>query len=144
MADPNLCETSRVDQPKRLQVSKKRKRSNWLRSIVASSTGISFPQSTGSHPHCGRSQHYSVKLVAIDNPDRCLVLRSNSVRAIDPCLSLCRWTRLLTPKLQQTDANPNLFVANQANRNLAIGCGKHVSRDNGNRPGAVSRRKMEL
>src|SRR5260370_41412893 len=35
MADPNLCETSRVDQPKRLQVSKKRKRSNWLRSIVA-------------------------------------------------------------------------------------------------------------
>src|SRR5260370_34987367 len=35
MADQNLCETSRVDQPNRLQVSEKRKRSNWLRSIVA-------------------------------------------------------------------------------------------------------------
>src|SRR6266481_5163167 len=35
MADLNLCETSRVDQPNRLQVSGKRKRSKWLRSIVA-------------------------------------------------------------------------------------------------------------
>ena len=89
------------------------------RSARSSSTGISFPPSTGSHPHCGRSPQYSVKLVAIANPDRCLVLRSNSVRAIDQCLSLCRCTRLLTPKLQQTDANPNLFVANPANRKLS-------------------------
>jgi len=47
--------------------------------------------------------------VTIGNLDRCLVLRSNSVRAIEPFLSLCRYARLLTPKLQQTDANPNLL-----------------------------------
>ena len=35
MADQNLCETPRVDRPNRLQVSEKRKPSNWLRSIVA-------------------------------------------------------------------------------------------------------------
>jgi hypothetical protein len=35
MGDQNLCETSRLDQPNRLQVSEKRNRSNWLRSIVA-------------------------------------------------------------------------------------------------------------
>jgi hypothetical protein len=35
MADQNLCETLRADQPNRLQVSEKRKPSNWLRSIVA-------------------------------------------------------------------------------------------------------------
>jgi len=35
MADPNLCEMSGVDQPNRLQANEKRKRSNWLRSIVA-------------------------------------------------------------------------------------------------------------
>jgi hypothetical protein len=35
MANQNFCETSRVEQPNRLQVSEKRKRSYWLRSIVA-------------------------------------------------------------------------------------------------------------
>jgi hypothetical protein len=35
MGDQNLCETSRVNRPNRLQVSEKRNRSNWLRSIVA-------------------------------------------------------------------------------------------------------------
>jgi hypothetical protein len=68
--------------------------------------------------------------MAIGNPDRCLVLRSNSVRAIQSCLSLCRYARLLPPELQQTD----LFVANPANRKRTIRWAKHVSRDNGNRP----------
>lgn len=35
MGDQNLCETSRVDQPDKLQASERRNRSNWLRSIVA-------------------------------------------------------------------------------------------------------------
>jgi hypothetical protein len=35
MADQNLRGKSRIDQPNRLQVSEKRNRSNWLRSIVA-------------------------------------------------------------------------------------------------------------
>jgi hypothetical protein len=35
MADPNLCETSRVDQPNRLQASERRRRSTWLCCIVA-------------------------------------------------------------------------------------------------------------
>jgi hypothetical protein len=39
----------------------------------------------------------------------------------NPCLSLRRCARLLTRKSQQTDANSNLFVAHQANRNLTIG-----------------------
>src|SRR5260221_6736104 len=46
MADQNLRETSRVDQPNRLQVSEKRKRCNWLRSIVAGAgmLAVSLPR----------------------------------------------------------------------------------------------------
>src|SRR5260370_39566508 len=127
MADLNLCETSRIDQPNRLQVSEKRKQSNWLRSIVAGAgmlagsllvfdwyffsavDGISStlrPIVAGFRQATGDRQPRPLPGSSVQQPSR-----DRSVSLLGPVRSAAN------PKLQQTDPNPNLFVANQANWN---------------------------
>jgi hypothetical protein len=144
MADLNLGETPRIDQPNRLQVSEKRKLSNCLRSIVAGAGMLAVSLLVFDWYFFSAVDGISSTLRPIaavfrqatgDRQPRPLPGSSVQQHSRDRSVSLLVPVRSAgNPKLQQTDANPNLFVANQANRNWAIGCGKDVNRDNGNRP----------